>query len=834
MKKRYSPPPPPMLLYLDLALQLTLILQILSTALYFNGYFTNPIVNKFLLGETLALTAWLLFLSKSVVEKRLVLIWSPYYIPALVLLIWSGIRSFTASTPAAINNYYIFFLILSGFPLWVTQFRNIRFRKLYVWSLFFAGFCFLIGCLRQLLMDDPSFFWNFFTAVTLSSGDYERQKLGAFLGHNNAASAYIWITTIFVGYLWYSLRKYLVASLFGVFILVALTIIYLGGSRGVALMVPPALIIIGYGLYVSGSLHSKKAAENAKNVKKADKQEEKTSWYLKKPAIIGGILLLSLIILVGIVSRVPLAQKQIEGVFSRFLTSKETLISGTYPRVWGISLIMAHEYPLTGVGFSCWPYEYPYVQEKWYAAYPQTKIGLPPIQKHTLRAHNDYLQTWAELGVLGLICVFWLVFIHFRCLWRTLRTPQRTALSIFAGAATVATLVRAFFGFPFHEAAASCLFLANLALFSWYNYNKPIEWKPGWLAQSNVRLRQLLGIVLVVVYLIMAYPIYNYIVGDFSAQQYTIDTDYSYREPDPVMAQRYRDRGLKYLRESINYLPNAGTNLFTLGTELYSRAQAKQDEEMFLEGIKYLKRSLKTYSYYDTYGHLGRACRLLWEMTGKPEYLEESLKNFRKAVSIMPIFEEGWAQIGLLLAKSGQEQQAINLLAEIELKFPGFIHRTIFQGAKDAEARGDIETAALLFNISTVLKNEFQEAHFQEMIAFYLRQNRTDMAVRMLAGSVKNQSSESLTKALTNLLLDQLYKNQYGNAYQLTKELREKESLRTLPILWYYSGVIAWLSGHPWESMTCYAQSLELGYPQEQLTTPVLSISPLVTLSVWF
>ena len=31
--------------------QLCLLLQIVTTALYYNGYFTNPLINKFLLGQ---------------------------------------------------------------------------------------------------------------------------------------------------------------------------------------------------------------------------------------------------------------------------------------------------------------------------------------------------------------------------------------------------------------------------------------------------------------------------------------------------------------------------------------------------------------------------------------------------------------------------------------------------------------------------------------------------------------------------------------------------------------------------------------------------------------
>ncbi len=829
MAKRYTPPPSPIVSYLDLLLQLTLLFQILSTALYFNGYFTNPLVNKFLLGEVLALTAWLFFLAKAVFEKRFLLVWSPYYIPALMLLVWSGIRSVTAPTPAANMNFYVFACILTAFPIWVTQFRLTRFRRLYVWALLFAGVCFIIGGLRQLIMENPSFSWSWFPAVTLSSGQYERQRLGAFLGHNNAASAYIWITTIYAGYLWYALRRYFMSALLGVYILFALLIIFYGGSRGVALMIPPSLLVIGIGLYFTLFSHRKEIEVNKEETSKTLKPI-----YKRKPVIIVAILGVALIILGIIVFRAPLDQKQIEGVFSRFQTSTETLISGTYPRVWGMSLVMVHEDPLLGVGFSAWPYQYPYTQEKWYTAHPQTQIGLPPLNKHTLRAHNDYLQAWAELGFIGLLCVVWLLFIHARNLYQIIKKRPIPALAIFAGAATIATLVRAIVAFPFHEAAASCLFISNLALFSWYTCNKEFIWEPQWLTQKQNNIRHLVLVIIAGAYLGLMYPINAYIVGDFGARLYTRWVDEAKRQSDPAIIAQYHENGLEYLKESLKYYPHNGEAWFTLGGETYGRAKNAGDEQMFLQAIEYMNRSLETYSYYDTYGHLGRAYRLVWEQTGKPEYLEQAIANFEKAVSIMPTFEEGWAQIGLLLAKSGKVEDALHVFAETEMRFSGFINRTIFQGARDMEANGDLETAATLYNIASTIQNASIEEHFQETVSFYLRHERPEMAVNFIAGGTQNQPPESLTKAITASLLHYLDRNEFDSALEVARELYRQEALQPLKEMWYYAGIVAWIAGNPVESVYCWEHAIGAGMPPEQLSEPLRTAVSLVTPPLYF
>ncbi|RJP35238.1 MAG: O-antigen ligase family protein [Candidatus Omnitrophota bacterium] len=821
MRKQFSPPPSPIISYLDLSLQLMLIFQILSTGLYFNGYFTNPLINKILLGEILALTAWLLFFWKAFAEKRLVLIWSPYYLPAFVLLVWAGIRSYTGPTPVAQDNFYIFALILSAFPLWVTEFRYARFRRLYIWGVFFAGLCFVIGGLRQLMLEEPRFDWSFFPAITLSKGEYERQTLGMFLGHNNAASAYIWITTIYAGYLWYSLRRSFFSALFGVFILCALTLIFYCGSRGVALMIPPSLLVIGVGLYLA---RFKKNKETKRN----DHSQIVTPFWSRKAIVVGSVLIASLFILGLLISRAPLAQKQLVGVYNRFQTSTETLLSGTYPRVWLFSLVMVREKPLTGVGFSAWSYEYPYTQELWYTTYPQTKIGLPPINKFSEHAHNDYLQTWAELGIPGLLCMFWLLFIHARGIWKIFRSHPIPIPAIFAAAATVATLVHTTVAFPFHEAAASCLFLANLALVSWHVCDKKFVRTFDWLPQRATGPRGFMSAAALAVYIASAYPVYNYIVGDFGARQYKIYADYTRGMKDPATIHQYLERGYAYLLESTIYLPNIGPTYFTIGCETYGRAKRDGNEQLFLQGIDYLKRSLETYSYYDTYGHIGRAYRLVWELTQKPDYFEAAVTNFKNAVSIMPTFEEGWAQIGLLYAKNGQAMDALNLLAETELRFPGFIDRTIYQGALDMEAQGDLELSAMLFNIASTIKNVQIEKHFHETIAFYLRHDRPDMAVNMIAGSTENQTPESITKAVTYLLVNYLYQKKFEEAWQLTEELRKQETLQPIKEIWYFSGIVAWISGRPVDTLFCWEQALEKGMPREQLSGSYSVVNTLI------
>ena len=199
---------------------IVLLFQIVSTALYFNGYFTNPLVNKALLGQFTGLSAWLFYLIHCCLNRKFELGWSPYYLPAAGFVIWAGIRSVTGSSAGAPHAFYTFFWIVMSFPLWVTFFRKKQYRLIFMGIVFFAGTCMLIACLRQLFMTNPRFDWEFFKAMTLSTGDYERQRLGAFLGHNNASADYVLLGTISAAYLCYFSRKYIWAYGFGSVVLI--------------------------------------------------------------------------------------------------------------------------------------------------------------------------------------------------------------------------------------------------------------------------------------------------------------------------------------------------------------------------------------------------------------------------------------------------------------------------------------------------------------------------------------------------------------------------------------------------------------------------------------
>lgn len=803
------PKPSPLALFFENMTHLALCFQIISTAIYYNGWM-HPLSHKMLLAQFLAVTAWFCYLLYSVLARRLAVAASPYYVPALVLCVWAGIRAWTAPNTDAPRNYWIFINIAATFPLWITAFRRPRFRSWFAWSLLFTGVCMAAGCLRQLAMDDPKFEWPFFRAITLSRGSYERQELGSFMGHNNDSSEYLGITMLYAGFLAWRFRRSLGSVAFVFYILVAMVLIYLGGSRGVALMV----LVCGSFLALAAFARRPGLGSTLKNLRR----------WLSPQWVLGGVgVLAGLAVALAVIFPDATFKKMDQNVIKRFFTSPETLLSGTYPRVWWLSVLMAGDNPLLGVGFSSWPYEYPYYQKKWFTENPQTSLGLPEMGRHSLQAHNDYLQLWAELGFIGLFCLLWLFYVHARTLLTMLRARPLSPLGLAAGTATLGMLTRAVFGFPFHMAAASCLFLANLGLLSAMVCRKDWIWEPEWLSQATPNVQAGMAAGIVAGMFAACFPIHTLILADYSARSHGIwayEAMNAQRSGNQEAAQRYLDYGYRDFEHAVQVLPNQGKYLYELGSETVMRGTASRNQELLKKGIAYLEKSLESYTFYSTFAYLGRAYRMLWEETRNPEYWRKALDSFQETAGIMPTFEEGYVQLALLYGQNDQLKKSLDLLSETELRYPGFIERGVLEAAHAAEAGQDAPTATILYNLAASITPQSKRI-FQDTILFFLKIGRMDMAALTLTRLAPYQEPGVVVDAITSLLVLQMEQKQTPLAAAMMRDLRNQPALQSIPSLWYYSGAVSWMAGRPWETAVYWAAARNQGVTLAQLDPPL-------------
>jgi len=135
------------------------------------------------------------------------------------------------------------------------------------------------------------------------------------------------------------------------------------------------------------------------------------------------------------------------------------LTSGRHRMVlWKNTLSIIAQHPLAGVGIRNLQVYYPTAPDK-----SHHRLTL-----HTQRAHNDYLQMYAELGLPVLLVLGWLWFLiarHAVVLIRSLGGPQWIPPALICLAAMAGLAVNAFFSFPFNRALPPFLLALYLGLF---------------------------------------------------------------------------------------------------------------------------------------------------------------------------------------------------------------------------------------------------------------------------------------------------------------------------------------------------------------------------------
>lgn len=123
--------------------------------------------------------------------------------------------------------------------------------------------------------------------------------------------------------------------------------------------------------------------------------------------------------------------------------------------MWRSSLDMIKDSPWIGIGIGTFEMNYPayqgkYLRLKEYANYTGS----------TIHAHNEYVETAAETGILGIGSLIWLIIAIFKYGFGLLKNREREerllVVALLSGIAT--TLFYGLFSFPFHMPTTSMLF----------------------------------------------------------------------------------------------------------------------------------------------------------------------------------------------------------------------------------------------------------------------------------------------------------------------------------------------------------------------------------------
>ena len=131
---------------------------------------------------------------------------------------------------------------------------------------------------------------------------------------------------------------------------------------------------------------------------------------------------------------------------------------------WKFTTLMIKDSPLFGSGIGTYKYNSLRYQAR-FLEQGQNRSIYPYI--FATKTHNEYLQLWAELGIVGLGIFIWLIISYFYYGLRFIkRVKNRYKQGIIIGlmGAVIAVLIDGIFGFPLHLPATIVLFWLALAL----------------------------------------------------------------------------------------------------------------------------------------------------------------------------------------------------------------------------------------------------------------------------------------------------------------------------------------------------------------------------------
>ncbi len=131
---------------------------------------------------------------------------------------------------------------------------------------------------------------------------------------------------------------------------------------------------------------------------------------------------------------------------------------------WKFTTLMIKDNPLLGSGIGTYKYNSLRYQAR-FLEQGQNRSIYPYV--FATKTHNEYLQLWAELGIVGLGIFIWLIISYFYYGLRFIkRVKSRYKQGIIIGlmGAVVAVLIDGIFGFPLHLPATIVLFWLALAL----------------------------------------------------------------------------------------------------------------------------------------------------------------------------------------------------------------------------------------------------------------------------------------------------------------------------------------------------------------------------------
>jgi len=271
-------------------------------------------------------------------------------------------------------------------------------------------------------------------------------------------------------------------------------------------------------------------------------------------------------------------------------------------------------------------------------------------------AHNDYLQMWAEIGIIGLGIFIGIILMFYSLIIDYLRKNESDNDKIIVVGLILGItcfLIHCLFTFPLHVPALGGTFFALLGLTVIYTRkinlaktdsdNRPKEFK---FKNKGIKIALTIFVLIFMVGAVNLVAVRPYIaeIQYFNGMRHNVDGNY--RE------------ALTYFEHAASLYPYNGRILHALGTTYYNLGNLSKAEEILLQTTRY---RIDANTFYNL-GLVYRQARLL----------SKAEEEFKYAVYLMPKFTKAHYELGYLYFVQEKFDDTIeqwNKILEIEPNF---------------------------------------------------------------------------------------------------------------------------------------------------------------------
>ena len=274
-------------------------------------------------------------------------------------------------------------------------------------------------------------------------------------------------------------------------------------------------------------------------------------------------------------------------------------------------------------------------------------------------AHNEYLQMWAELGLIGLGLFLLIFYFIYRSVFKFFKRKEDTqdkliVLSLITG--ITCFMIHSLFCFPLHVPVLGSIFFIIVGLTIKYveDYNASENYVPDEMIKKiNLSINPRIKIIsFIMLFIIMLLLIDGLVIKPYVAEIYYSKGIINNEKGNYIDAASNFDYAAQLAAYNGRILHASGTSYFNL--------------MMYDKGENILQRTKKYIVDVNTYDNLG----LLYSRLKEYQKAEE---EFKQAIYLNPVFDKAYYDLGYLYFIEEKYDDTIeqwNKVLEIEPDFP--------------------------------------------------------------------------------------------------------------------------------------------------------------------